>query len=191
MPLWNANSTVLTKPKYLSTEWQSNTYVCANGITWHNGACGGSDEVLVAGLGSPAVVLAPGISRVYFAGNVAAYAKSFTNAIVTVVFNSPVTVTGSPTLNVTGNNVNAVATYAVTAGLAKNKAHFQFTVPANTQTLSIVGQTITVGASNNITSASNTSVNAVVSFANTLVSFPLANGSAAALAANVVTIAIP
>lgn len=195
MSLWTANSTVFTKPKFESLEWLVNTYINSEGIKWHNTASQGDDETLVTSLGSPAILAGPTSTKAFFSGNVAAYVQGYTNAQVTISFNQPITVTGAPTLVVSGNNVNATATYvasSVTGSFANapNKAHFKFTIPANTQTLSIVGQTITTGASNNIVATSNASINAVVTFANSAVTYPRANGSAAALTANVTTISI-
>lgn len=140
MPLWGKSTANESKPKYLSAEDSLNTY--ATKLGWVLKRADGTEELLVA-IGGLAEALAnPDVTDVFFANTAASYVKNSANAYVTVGFNEKVVVTGSPTINVTGSSANAVATYA--SGSGTNKLLFKFTVPNNTQTLSLAAQSITL-----------------------------------------------
>lgn len=113
----------------------------------------------------------------------AAYTRGFANAFVTVAFNEKVDVVGVPTLNVVGGSANATASY--NSGSGTNKLVFKFTVPAQAQTLTLMGSAITTNSTVNIVDSGNTSVNAAVIFANSVV-FPVSR--AASGTANVAVI---
>ena len=167
MPLWGKTTTDESKPKWLdnvnknglaedcfATEagWvlrhykgtDKNTAV-ANGDYW--------DEILVAigglagGSSATAGIGAATITGVFFEQE--SLAQGATGTVV-VVYNELVDVAVSnPTLVVTGSVTGAVtATYARGTGL--NRLEFDFTVPSQTETLSIGAGSITLAGSSTI-----------------------------------------
>ncbi len=165
MPLWGANTGSEAKPKWLTEEEKANTYATSQG--WVFKRADGTEELLVA-VGDLATTLANAdITAVYFANTISSYSQGATKSVI-VVYNEPVSVPNSaPTLLVQGTNVNATATYA--SGNNTNKLVFNFTVPSNTQTMFIRGQTITTNSTVSIVDVSNTAVNSAVVFANSIV----------------------
>lgn len=138
MPLWGKSTANESKPKYLNAEDSLNTRATPSG--WVLKRADGTDEILVAIGGLSTALAAPDITDVFFANTAASYTQGNVNAFVTVGFNEAVTVTGSPTLTVDGATTDATATYA--SGSGTNKLLFKFTVPAETQTLSLAAQSI-------------------------------------------------
>ena len=163
MPLWGKTTSDESKPKYLDN-------VNKNGLAedcfateegWVLRHYKGSDkntarfwdEVLVAigGLAGGASTTeglgAANITGVFFEQE--SLAQGATGTVV-VVYNELVDVAVSnPTLVVTGSTTGAVtATYARGTGL--NRLEFDFTVPSQTETLSIGAQSITLAGSSTI-----------------------------------------
>ncbi len=163
MALWGANTTNQAKPKYLSDLDKTRTYATSEG--WVFNRPDGTQEILVAIGGLNTSLGNSAISAVYFANST--YTQGLTNAHVAVAYTEKVTVDGVPTLNVLGGTTNAVASYV--SGNNTNVLLFKFTVPSETQTLSLRGQTITTNSTVTIVETSNASVNAAVTFANTAV----------------------
>jgi len=158
MALWGGSVSDESKPKWLTAEEKSRCYATAAG--WAITREDGLEEILVAFKGNLAGLLAaPTITDVYFANTVATYVQG-ANAHVMVVYNEKVVVNSAPTLVVNGSSSNATATYV--SGNNTNKILFKFTVPASTQTLSLLGQTI----SGNIADTANTALTADLVFAN-------------------------
>ena len=163
MPLWGKTTSGESKPKYLDN-------VNKNGLAedcfateegWVLRHYKGSDkntarfwdEVLVSigGLAGGASTTeglgAANITGVFFEQE--SLAQGATGTVV-VVYNELVDVAVSnPTLVVTGSTTGAVtATYARGTGL--NRLEFDFTVPSQTETLSIGAQSITLAGSSTI-----------------------------------------
>ena len=146
MALWGISTSDESKPKYLSQEDKNNCIGKAEG--WVLKKTVGSrnlEEVLVA-VGSntnlSSALGAATIDAVFFEAS--SYAQG-DSAKVIVVYNENVDVTGSPTLVVTGSVTGSVtATAANQSNL--NKVEFAFTVPSQTETLSIGAQTIGSGS---------------------------------------------
>ena len=163
MPLWGKTTSDESKPKYLDN-------VNKNGLAedcfateegWVLRHYKGSDkntarfwdEVLVSigGLAGGASTTeglgAANITGVFFEQE--SLAQGATGTVV-VVYNELVDVAVSnPTLVVTGSTTGAVtATYARGTGL--NRLEFDFTVPSQTETLSIGAQSITLAGSSTI-----------------------------------------
>ena len=163
MPLWGKTTSDESKPKYLDN-------VNKNGLAedcfateegWVLRHYKGSDkntarfwdEVLVSigGLAGGASTTeglgAANITGVFFEQE--SLAQGATGTVV-VVYNELVDVAVSnPTLVVTGSTTGAVtATYARGTGL--NRLEFDFTVPSQTETLSIGAQSITLAGSSSI-----------------------------------------
>ena len=163
MPLWGKTTSDESKPKYLDN-------VNKNGLAedcfateegWVLRHYKGSDkntarfwdEVLVSigglagGASTTAGLGAANITGVFFEQE--SLAQGATGTVV-VVYNELVDVAVSnPTLVVTGSTTGAVtATYARGTGL--NRLEFDFTVPSQTETLSIGAQSITLAGSSTI-----------------------------------------
>lgn len=142
MALWGITTSDESKPKYLTQEDKNNTIAKAEG--WVLKKTVGSrnlEEVLVA-VGSNTnlnVALAEAtIDAVFFTAS--SYDQG-DSASVTVVYNENVDVTVGATLVVTGSVTGSItATAAAQTGV--NKAVFAFTVPSQTESLSIGAQTI-------------------------------------------------
>lgn len=159
MPLWGKSPTSDAKPKYLSAEDKLNTYATSRG--WVFKRPDGTEEVLVAIGGLGALLTNADVTDVFFANTAASYVQANANAFVTVAFNEVITVTGSPTIRVDGSVANATATYI--SGSGTNKLQFKFTVPSQTQTLSLTAQTITLSGGTLVdgtSTAANTTIEA-------------------------------
>ena len=142
MALWGITDGSEAKPKYLNQEDKNNTVAKPEG--WVLKKTVGSrtmEEVLVA-VGSGTVLstdLAEAtISAVHFTAS--SYDQG-DSASVTVVYNEDVNVTNGATLVVTGSTTGNITATAA-AKTSVNKAVFSFTVPSQTESLSIGAQTI-------------------------------------------------
>ena len=142
MPLWGITTSDESKPKYLTTEEKTRTYADATG--WKIDKTVGSrtqTELLVAVSGSnnlATALAAANITAVYF--KEASYDQGDTGTVV-VAWNERVDVTSGATLAVTGS-VSGSVTATSGAVTDSNKAEFTFTVPSQTEDLSIGAQTI-------------------------------------------------
>lgn len=142
MPLWGITTSDESKPKYLTTEEKTRTYADATG--WKIDKTVGSrvqTELLVAvsGGNNLATAIAEAtITSVYFKD--ASYDQGDTGTVV-VAWNERVDVTNGATLVVTGSVTGSV-TATASAVTDSNKAEFTFTVPSQTEDLSIGAQTI-------------------------------------------------
>jgi hypothetical protein len=163
MPLWGKTTTDESKPKWLdNVNKNSKAEDCfATEEGWVLRHYKGSDkntapywdEVLVSigglagGASTTAGLGAANITGVFFEQE--SLAQGATGTVV-VVYNELVDVAVSnPTLVVTGSTTGAVtATYARGTGL--NRLEFDFTVPSQTETLSIGAQSITLAGSSTI-----------------------------------------
>ena len=142
MALWGISTSDESKPKYLNQKDKNNTIAKPEG--WVLKKSVGSrnlEEVLVAVGSNTNLGTALGaatISAVHFTAS--SYDQG-DSASVTVVYNENVDVTNGATLSVTGSVTGAItATAAAQSGV--NKAVFSFTVPSQTESLSIGAQTI-------------------------------------------------
>lgn len=125
------------KPNWL-TDKQKEATVATNAgwVLRHNS---GIEETLVAVANLKTKLGAASITEVKFG---AGTYTAGTSKTVRVTYNEKVTVTGSPTLVVTGATAGAItATYSSTAGQG-NVLVFTFTVPAAPDTLTIAAQSI-------------------------------------------------
>ena len=163
MPLWGKTTSDESKPKYLDNVNKNglaeDCFATEEGwVLRHNKGSDKNtarfwDEVLVAigGLAGGASTTeglgAANITGVFFEQE--SLAQGATGTVV-VVYNELVDVAVSnPTLVVTGSTTGAVtATYARGTGL--NRLEFDFTVPSQTETLSIGAQSITLAGSSTI-----------------------------------------
>lgn len=127
------------KPNWLTDKQKENTVATNAGwVLRHNS---GIEETLVAVANLKSKLGAASITEVKF--GTGAYTAGAVRS-VRVTFNEKVTVTGSPTLVVTGSVIGAVtATYASTTGQG-NVLVFNFTVPAAGNTLSVGAQSVTL-----------------------------------------------
>ena len=142
MALWGISSGSEAKPKYLTQEEKNNTYAVDAG--WEKKTVVGSrtlTELLVA-VGSNTVMttaLAEAtISSVFFTDS--AYAQADAGS-VTISWNEKVDITNGATLVVTGSVTGAVTATAA-AQTGTNTGVFNFTVPSQTEDLSIGAQTV-------------------------------------------------
>ena len=142
MALWGISDSDESKPKYLNQEDKNNCVAKEEG--WVLKKTVGSrnmEEVLVAVSGGLNLATALGnadITGVYF--KAASYEQGDT-ATVVVNYNENVDVTNGATLVVTGSVTGSItATAAAQTGV--NNAEFTFTVPSQTEDLSIGAQTI-------------------------------------------------
>lgn len=137
--LWGVNTTNENKPNWLTDAQKENCFATPAGwVLRHNN---GIEELLVAvaGLSLAGKLAAATITDIRW--GTGTYTAGTTKS-VRVQFNEKVTVTGSPTLVVTGSVTGAVtATYAST-NTAGDTLVFNFTVPAAGQTLSVGAQSI-------------------------------------------------
>lgn len=125
------------KPNWLTDAQKENTFATNAGwVLRHNS---GIEETLVAVADLKTKLGAASITEVKF--GTGSYVAGATKT-VRVTYNEKVTVTGAPTLVVTGATAGAItATYSSTAGQG-NVLIFSFTVPASPDTLSIAAQSI-------------------------------------------------
>lgn len=136
--LWGIKSGNEDKPSWLSDAQKENTFATNAGwVLRHNN---GIEETLVAVANLKTKLGAASITSVKFGAG--SYVEATTKTI-RVTYNEKVTVTGSPTLVVSGTGGNATATYASTTGQG-NVLVFNFTVPVDPSTLSIGAQSISL-----------------------------------------------
>jgi hypothetical protein len=139
--LWGNSTADESKPKWLqeiSKYKPSDVYATERGWVWLQP--NGTEELLVAISGLSLALSTANIDKITFGtGN---FVQGGTQAVY-VYFNELVAVTGSPTLVVTGTGVTTSIT-ATFASVSKNKVRFNFTIPAETTTLSIGAQSITL-----------------------------------------------
>lgn len=152
MPLWGANTTDESKPKFLTDEQKARTYATERG--WEYTGDNGLPEVLVAirGLAGGATTStklgAATISQVYFGAT--SYSTGATGT-VRVVWNEKVTrtTTGNIVIKSTAADGTSVTDiYATSVGAVGNVNYidFTFTAPSATgATLTITSQTISMG----------------------------------------------
>lgn len=143
------------KPNWLTDAQKENTFATNAGwVLRHNS---GIEETLVAVANLKTKLGAASITEVKF--GTGTYTAGSTKT-VRVTYNEKVTVTGSPTLVVTGATAGAItATYSSTAGQG-NVLVFSFTVPASPDTLSIVAQSIALAGGTVVETAVTPTVNA-------------------------------
>lgn len=151
MALWGVSTADESKPKWLtdgnpvgdkqdcfatSAGWVLRHYTNTARTTYY-------DEVLVAvkNLSGATKLAAADISAAYFKAS--SYDQGDTGTVV-VVYNEQVTVSGSPTLAVTGS-VTGTITATAADQTGTNQIEFTFTVPSQTETLSIGAQSISGG----------------------------------------------
>lgn len=137
--LWGKTSGDEHKPVWLTDAQKENCYATSAGwVLKHNN---GIEELLVAvaGLSLAGKLAAATITSVKFGSGT--YTAGTTKT-VRVQFNEKVTVTGNPTLVVTGSVAGAItATYAST-NTAGDTLVFNFTVPAAANVLSVGTQSV-------------------------------------------------
>jgi len=142
MALWGISDSDESKPKYLKQEDKNNCVAKSEG--WVLKKSVGSrnlEEVLVAVSGGLNLATAVGnadITGVYFKD--ASYDQGDTGTVV-VNYNENVDVTNGATLVVTGSVTGSITATAA-AHDGKNNIEFTFTVPSETEDLSIGAQTI-------------------------------------------------
>lgn len=136
--LWGIKSGNEDKPSWLSDAQKENTFATNAGwVLRHNN---GIEETLVAVANLKSKLGAASITSVKF--GTGSFVQGTTKTI-RVTYNEKVTVTGSPTLVVSGTGGNATATYASTTGQG-NVLVFNFTVPVDPSTLSIDAQSVSL-----------------------------------------------
>jgi hypothetical protein len=135
--LWGIKAGNEVKPSWLNDAQKENTFATNAGwVLRHNS---GIEETLVAVADLKTRLGAATVTEVKFATGTYTEATSKT---VRVTFNEKVTVTGTPTIVVTGATAGAItASYTSTAGQG-NVLVFTFTVPADPDTLTIGTQSI-------------------------------------------------
>ena len=137
--LWGIKSGNEDKPIWLTDAQKENTFATNAGwVLRHNN---GTEEVLVALANLKTRLGAASVTSVKFGTGTFTEATTKT---VRVTYNEKVTVTGTPTLVVTGATAGAItASYTSTTGQG-NVLVFSFTVPADPDTLSIGAQSISL-----------------------------------------------
>lgn len=135
--LWGIKAGNEDKPSWLNDAQKENTFATNAGwVLRHNS---GIEETLVAIANLKSKLGAASITEVKF--GTGTYTAGTTKTI-RVTYNEKVTVTGSPTLVVTGSVDGAIAaTYTSTAGQG-NVLVFSFTVPAAANVLTVGAQSI-------------------------------------------------
>jgi hypothetical protein len=139
MAPWGINSTNKSVPK-----WWKNldiTRVFATNRGWvfrhFKGPARYWDEILVKTEADTANAIGNSVCNYTYFTNTAASYVCGANCFVTLAFNKVITVAGAPTIAITGQFVNATATYSNTLSsnstVGSNKLHFKFTVPAAAQ----------------------------------------------------------
>ena len=151
------------KPNWLTDAQKENTFATNAGwVLRHNS---GIEETLVAVANLKTKLGAASITEVKF--GTGTYTAGTTKT-VRVTYNEKVTVTGSPTLVVTGATAGAItATYSSTAGQG-NVLVFSFTVPASPDTLSLAAQSILLAGGTVVETAVTPTVNADLAISATI-----------------------
>lgn len=138
--LWGITAGNEDKPSWLNEAQKENTFATNAGwVLRHNN---GTEEVLVAIANLKTRLGAASITSVKF--GTGTYTEGTTKT-VRVTYNEKVTVTGTPTLQVTGTAGAITASYTSTTGQG-NVLVFSFTVPADPSELSIGAQSIALNA---------------------------------------------
>lgn len=153
--LWGIKAGNEDKPSWLNDAQKENTFATNAGwVLRHNS---GIEETLVAIANLKSKLGAASITEVKFGAGT--YTAGTTKTI-RVTYNEKVTVTGSPTLVVTGSVVGAIAaTYTSTAGQG-NVLVFSFTVPAAANVLTVGAQSIALNAGTIVETGVTPTVNA-------------------------------
>lgn len=153
--LWGIKAGNEDKPSWLNGAQKENTFATNAGwVLRHNS---GIEETLVAIANLKSKLGAASITEVKFGAGT--YTAGTTKTI-RVTYNEKVTVTGSPTLVVTGSVVGAIAaTYTSTAGQG-NVLVFSFTVPAAANVLTVGAQSIALNAGTIVETGVTPTVNA-------------------------------
>lgn len=161
--LWGIKSGNEDKPIWLTDAEKENTFATNGG--WVLRHPSGIDETLVAVANLKTKLGAASITEVRFGTGTFTEATTKT---VRVTYNEKVTVTGNPTLVVTGATAGAVtATYSSTAGQG-NVLVFSFTVPAEPDTLSIGAQSISLSGGTVTETGVSPTVNAELAISATI-----------------------
>lgn len=165
--LWGTNTSNESKPAWLTDAQKENCFATPGGwVLRHNN---GIEETLVAiaGLSLVSKLAAATITDVRFGSGTFTAGATRT---VRVQFNEKVTVTGTPTLVVTGSIAGAITASYTSTNTAGDTLVFSFTVPAATNVLSVGTQSVTL-AGGTITETDVTpTVNAALAIAATAVS---------------------
>lgn len=153
--LWGIKAGNEDKPSWLNDAQKENTFATNAGwVLRHNS---GIEETLVAIANLKSKLGAASITEVKFGAGT--YTAGTTKTI-RVTYNEKVTVTGSPTLVVTGSVDGPIAaTYTSTAGQG-NVLVFSFTVPAADNILSVGAQSIALNAGTIVETGVTPTVNA-------------------------------
>jgi hypothetical protein len=139
MALWGTKSGSEKKPMWLTEEEKERCYATPSG--WVIKQPTGVEEVLVSVKGLDTRVGAPTISSVKFGSGTF---SAGTTRQVKVTFNEKVTVTGNPTLVITGSlGTNPVATFA-SINANSTVLTFNFTVPTAPAVLSVGAQSVSL-----------------------------------------------
>lgn len=137
--LWGKSTSNESKPKWLKGQYpKENVFATLKG--WVYKWPSGFEELLVSVPGLATLLAESTIDALKW--NTGAFERSGTQSVF-VSYNEAVTVTGSPTLVVTGTGgtTSITATYAAVTG-EKNKIKFTFTIPNEATTLSVGAQSI-------------------------------------------------
>lgn len=153
--LWGIKAGNEDKPSWLNAAQKENTFATNAGwVLRHNS---GIEETLVAIANLKSKLGAASITEVKF--GTGTYTAGTTKTI-RVTYNEKVTVTGSPTLVVTGSVAGAItATYTSTAGQG-NVLVFSFTVPAAANVLTVGAQSIALNTGTIVETGVTPTVNA-------------------------------
>ena len=157
MASWGTSTNLEKKPTWLTEAQKESCYATPAG--WVFKRKDGEEEVLVAikGLSLAERLAAATITDIVFATGT--YTAAGTKS-VKVSFNEKVTVTGSPTLIVTGSVAGAItATYAST-NAAGTTLTFNFTVPASGNVLSVGAQSVALAGGTVVETGVTPTVNA-------------------------------
>jgi len=140
MPLWGTSTSNENKPLWLTQEEQENCYATAEGwVLKHPGR--GTEELLVAVRGLDTGLAAPSITKIVFGSG--SYVVG-TSATVKVSYNEKVTVTGTPTLVVTGSVAGAITASYSSINATGTTLTFTFTVPDAGNDLTIGAQSVVI-----------------------------------------------
>jgi hypothetical protein len=141
--LWGTSSAAgqEQKPNWLTDEEKENCFATSAG--WVLRHPDGTEELLVAvaGLSLEAKLSAASITAIRFANGI--YTEG-TTKVIRVQYNEKVTVTGTPTLTVTGSVAGAITASYVSTNTAGDTILFEFVVPAAGDTLTIGAQSINI-----------------------------------------------
>jgi hypothetical protein len=163
--LWGIKSGNEDKPIWLTDTEKENTFATNGG--WVLRHPSGIEETLVSIANLKTKLGAASITEVKF--GTGTYTEGTTKT-VRVTYNEKVTVTGNPTLVVTGATAGAItATYASTTGQG-NVLVFNFTVPADPDTLSIGAQSVSLAGGTIVETDVTPTVNADLAISATIAS---------------------